>query len=383
VDAILGDCSLETLRRRTSYKWRTYAPDVLPAFIAEMDFDAAEPVKDAIRAAVAAGDFGYPHKGELGDAFREYASDRLHWRPDAALIFPVPDVMTGICEVIQAITQPGAGIVINPPVYAPFFFRLELSGRKLVEAPLRPGPDGRYDLDLDRLDDALRQPGVGAYLLCNPHNPVGRVWSREDLTAVAEACGRRGVPLLVDEIHAPLVLPGAAHVPLQTVDHPAARSAVVFSSASKGWNIPGLKCAVAVAGDDQMAAVLEQRWDALLASHLGVLASVAAFRDGRPWLDAVTDQIAANSRLLTTLLAEHLPGARYRPPEASFLAWIDCRELELGDDPAAAFLEAGKVALAPGPDFGREGRGYARLNIGTSPELMAEAVRRMAAVVAG
>jgi cystathionine beta-lyase len=382
VDAILGDCSLENLRRRKSHKWRTYPPDVLPAFVAEMDFDPAEPVKEAIRAAVSAGDFGYPHKGDLGEAFREYASDRLHWRPDAGLIFPVPDVMTGICEVIQAITGPGAGIVINPPVYAPFFFRLELAGRKIVEAPLLAGPDGRYDLDLDRLDDALRQPGVGAYLLCNPHNPLGRVWSRQELTAVAAACGRRGVPVLVDEIHAPLVLPGAAHVPFQTIDHPAARSAVVFTSASKGWNIPGLKCGIAVAGGPEMAALLEQRWDALLASHLGVLASVAALRDGRPWLDAVTSQIDANTRLLTTLLAEHLPGARYRQPEASFLAWIDFRELELGDDPAAAFLSAGKVALASGPDFGREGRGFARLNIGTSPELMAEAVRRMAAVVA-
>ena len=383
VDPILGDCSLDNLRKRKSHKWRTYPPDVLPAFVAEMDFDPAEEIKDAIRAALAAGDLGYPDKGDLGEAFAEFAADRYGWSPDPDLTFAIPDVMTGIAEVIQSITEPGAAVVINPPVYAPFFFRLQLAGRRIVEAPLLASADGSYDLDLDALDAALRRPEVGAYLLCSPHNPLGRVWSREQLTQIAELCDRRGVPVLVDEIHAPLVLPGAVHVPFHTVDHPAARMAVVFSSASKGWNIPGLKCGIAVAGSPEAAAVLRQRWDALLASHLGVLASVAALRNARPWLDAVVSQIAANTGSLSALLAEHLPGVRYRPPEASFLAWVDCREMELGDDPAAAFLATGKVALAPGPDFGSQGCGFARLNIGTSPELIAEAVRRMATVTAG
>ena len=383
MDAILGDCSLEHLRKRTSHKWRTYAPDVLPVFVAEMDFDPAEEIKDAIRAALTAGDLGYPHKGELGEAFAEFAADRLGgWTPAPDLIFAIPDVMTGIAEFIQAITGPRGGVVINPPVYAPFFFRLELADRRIVQAPLAAA-DGSYELDLDALDRALREPGVGAYLLCNPHNPVGRVWSRDQLTAIADLCDRRGVPVLVDEIHAPLVLPGARHVPFHTLDHPAARRAVVFTSASKGWNIPGLKCGIAVAGDQRAAAILDQRWDALLGSHLGVHASIAALRNARPWLDAVVRQIEANTRLLGTLLPEHLPGARYRPPEASFLAWIDCREMELGDDPAAEFLARGKVALSSGPDFGTEGLGFARLNIGTSPELIGEAVRRMALAVTG
>jgi cystathionine beta-lyase len=378
VDPILGDCSLERLRARTSHKWRTYPADVLPAFVAEMDFDPAEPIKDAIRAALAAGDLGYPHKGDLGAAFAEFASDRLGgWSPDPDLIFAIPDVMTGIAEVVQAITPAGGGVVINPPVYAPFFLRLELAGRRIVQAPLAAA-DGRYELDLAELDRALREPGVRAYLLCNPHNPLGRVWSREELTAIASLCDHRGVPVLVDEIHAPLVLPGAEHVPFHTLGHPKARRAIVFTSASKGWNIPGLKCGIAIAGDQSAAAILAQRWDALLASHLGVHASVAAFRCARPWLDAAVAQIDANGRLLTTLLAEHLPGARYQRPQASFLAWIDCREMELGDDPAAEFLARGRVALSSGPDFGSAGVGFARLNIGTSPELIAEAVRRMA-----
>ena len=380
MDPILGDCSLGSLRRRTTEKWRSYPPDVLPAFVAEMDFDPAESVKDAVRAALAAGDLGYAHKGELGEAFAEFATDRLGgWSPDPELVFAIPDVMTGITEVIQAITEPGAAVVINPPVYAPFFFRIELAGRRIAEAPLAGASDGRYELDVDALRRALGQPGVGAYLLCNPHNPVGRVWSREQLTEVADLCDRRGVPVLVDEIHAPLVLPGSEHVPFHTLEHPAARRAVVFTSASKGWNIPGVKCGIAIAGQQHSAAILARRWDALVPGQLGVHASVAALRSARPWLDAVVAQIAANTRVLTALLAEHLPGARYREPQASFLAWIDFREMELGDDPAAEFLARGKVALSHGPEFGSQGRGFARLNMGTSPELIAEAVWRMSA----
>jgi cysteine-S-conjugate beta-lyase len=379
MDAILGDCSLDTLRRRTSHKWRTYPPDVLPAFVAEMDFDIADPIKDAVRARLDAGDTGYAYKGELGEVFAEFAAERLGgWSPDPDLVFAIPDVMTGIAEVVQSITKPRATVVISPPVYAPFFFRIELAGRRIAEAPLTE-TDGRYELDVDVLDHVLTQPGVGAYLLCNPHNPVGRAWSRDELTGIAETCARRGVPVLVDEIHAPLVFAGSTHVPFHTLDHPAARQAVVFTSASKGWNIPGLKCGIAVTAGPDAAAVLAQRWDALLASHLGVHATIAALRDARPWLDAAVGQVDANARLLTELLGAQLPAARYSEPQASFLAWIDCRDLHLGDDPAATFLSRGRVALSPGPDFGSQGRGFARLNIGTSPELVTEAVRRMAA----
>jgi cystathionine beta-lyase len=384
VDPVLGDCSLTSLRKRNSHKWRTYPPDVLPAFVAEMDFDPAEEVKNAIRAALDAGDLGYPHKGELGEAFAEFAADRLGgWSPDPDLVFAIPDVMTGIAELIQALVRPGGGVVINPPVYSPFFFRLELAGRRVVEAPLAVSPDGSYDLDLDAIDRALTLPGTGAYLLCNPHNPVGRVWSREQLTAVADLCDRRGMPLLVDEIHAPLALAAAKHVPFHTLEHPAARRAIIFTSASKGWNIPGVKCGIAIAGDAESEAILRLRWDALLASNLGVYATVAALRGARSWLDAAAGQIDDNARLLTDLLAQYLPSVRYRRPQASFLAWLDCRDLGLGADPAAAFLSAGRVALSPGPDFGTQGSGFARLNIGTSPELLAEAVRRMAAALPG
>jgi cystathionine beta-lyase len=379
MDAMLGTCSLDALRQRKSFKWRTYPPDVLPAFVAEMDFDLAQPIKDAVAAALAISDCGYPHRGELGEAFAAYAAKRLRWSPDPEMVFPIPDVMTGIAEVLLATTQPGTAIVINPPVYAPFFFRLELIGRRLVQAPLHRDQGGRYDLDLDALDAALGADGVGAYLLCSPHNPVGRVWPREQLIAVADLCQRHSVPLLVDEIHAPLVFPGAEQVPFLSLDHEITQQTIAFCSASKGWNIAGLKCGVAIAGSARLAALLTERWEALLAAHLGVLATVAAFTQSLPWLDAMLQQLDENRLLLAGLLAEHLPAVGYWQPEASFLAWLDCRRLGLGDDPAAAFLERGRVALSPGPDFGTEGRGFARLNIGTFPELIEGAVLRMAA----
>jgi cysteine-S-conjugate beta-lyase len=381
VDPRLGTPSLDRLRKRTSEKWRAYPPDVLPAFVAEMDFDLAAPIVAAVTAALAAGDCGYAYKGELGEAFAAFAQKRLNWSPDPALVFAIPDVMTGIVVMIQALTTPRAGVVINPPVYPPFFERLRFADRRVVEAPLRRANDGRYDLDLEALDRALAGEGVEAYLLCSPHNPTGRVWSRQDLTSVADICLRRGVTLLVDEIHGPLVLPGAHQVPFGSLDHEMAARSITFSSATKAFNIPGLKCGVAVAGSAEHAAAASKHWEALQGGQVGVIASVAAFTESLPWLDAVLGQLDENRSLLSRLLAERLPGVRYVPPEASFLAWLDCRALGFGDDPARVFLDRGRVALSSGPGFGAPGAGFARLNMGTSPELMAEAVRRMAAAV--
>jgi len=372
---------VETLRKRKSHKWQAYPPDVLPAFVAEMDFDLAEPIVEAVRAALAIGDCGYGHQGELGEVFAAFAEKRLRWSPDPARVFAIPDVMTGIAEVIQAVTPEGAGIVINPPVYQPFFYRLRLAGRRVVEAPLRRLDDGRYDLDAEALDRALAADGVHAYLLCSPHNPTGRVWSRQQLLTAADLCQRHGKALLVDEIHAPLVLPGAEQVPFLSLDHEMTERCVAFTSASKAWNIPGLKCGVAIAGSAELGAALDERWEALLPGQPGVPATIAAFARSLPWLDALGAQLDENRSLLVRLLADRLPGVGYVPPEASFLAWLDCRALGLGEDPAEAFLARGRVALSPGPGFGTQGQGFARLNMGTSPELIAEAVSRMAAAV--
>ena len=384
MDPLLGNCSLEELRQRRSFKWATYPPDVLPAFVAEMDFTLAGPITRAVTAALALGDSGYSHMGDLGEAFAQFAASRFGWAPDPALMFAIPDVMTGVSEVVDALVPPGAGIVVNPPVYPPFRFRFGYHGRHIIDAPLARGPDGRYRLDPDAVEAALSRPDAAAYLLASPHNPTGNVWSRADLEMVADACQRHGTMLLVDEIHAPLVLPGARFVPFLSLDHEITRapSTFMFTSASKGWNIPGLKCGVAVAAGPAGAKLLAERWEALLCGHLGVLGSVAAFTEGLAWLDAALAQLDENRALLSRLLAGHLPGVGYAAPQASFLAWLDCRDLGLGDDPAAVFLDRGRVALSHGPDFGAEGHGFARLNMGTSPELLHEAVRRIASAAA-
>jgi cystathionine beta-lyase len=381
VDGVLGPCSLEILKQRKSFKWRTYPADVLPAFVAEMDFDLAAQISEAVTAALAIGDSGYAHQGILGEAFCGFAAERLGWSPDPARVFAIPDVMTGLVEVVLAITPPGSAIVINPPVYPPFSFRFGFADRRIVTAPLIRDDQGRYDLDFGALDAALAEPGVAAYVLCSPHNPTGSVWSRAQLEAIGDICQRRGVVLLVDEIHAPLVLPGARFVPFLSLGHDIDARTFTFTSASKGWNIPGLKCGVAISGSDHGAALLKRRWEALLPSHLGVLGSIAAYQEAVGWLDAALAQLDENRWLLARLLSEHLPQVGYLPPQASFLAWLDCRALGFGDDPAAVFLDRGLLAVSPGPHFGAEGRGFARLNMGTSPALLEEAVRRMATAV--
>jgi cystathionine beta-lyase len=289
--------------------------------------------------------------------------------------------MSGVVALLTALTEPGAGIVVNPPVYAPFFSAIAETGRRVVEAPLARG-ETRWELDLDALEQAFGG-GAAAYLLCNPHNPTGRALAREELDAVAELAARYGVLVFADEIHAPLTLDGATHTPYVALGAEAAEHGLTLASASKAWNIAGLKCAVVVSGSDAGDALVAKLPETLRyhAGHLGVLASVAAFTHGGAWLDALLDRLDANRRLLATLLERELPAVRYAMPEAGYLAWLDCRELGLGDDPSVAFLERGRVALTSGPHFGTGGEGFARLNIGTSSALVEEAVRRMAATL--
>jgi len=269
--------------------------------------------------------------------------------------------------------------VINPPVYPPFFTALPESGCRVVEAPLARDGDG-YTFDLDALATAFRT-GARVHLLCSPHNPIGRVWTEAELRGVAELADRYGVLVLADEIHAPLVLPGSRHVPFATI---AGDRCVTFTSASKAWNLAGLKCAVAVTGGPDGRELLARLpWEARYrAGLLGVHAAVAAFTEGGPWLDALLAHLDRNRRLLGDLLAERLPEVVHRPPEASYLSWLDLSAYGLGDDPAQVLLERGRVALEPGPHFGRQGAGFARLNIGTSRSLLTEAVDRMAAALA-
>jgi cystathionine beta-lyase len=362
---------------RGSAKWAAFPPDVLPVWVAEMDFPLAEPVKAALLEAIERDDTGYlgPDLAGVPDAFAAFAERRLGWSVDAEQVSVTTDVMVGIEELLRVLTEPGAGVVITPPVYPPFFADVRHAGREVVEAPLA----GDH-LDLGAIERGF-EAGAQAVLISNPHNPLGRVWTGGELAALADLAAEHGAWVISDEIHAPLVLSGASHVPFLQVSETAAARGFALTSASKAFNLAGLKLGLIVtasgAARDRVARMsVESHWRA---GYLGAIAAEAAFREGDEWLDDVLDTLDGNRRLLAELLAERLPGVGYTPPQASFLAWLDCRALGLGDDPAAAFLERGRVALSRGLDFGAQGAGYARLNIGTTPELIAEAVARMAA----
>lgn len=372
---------LEELRRRTSMKWQVYPPDVLPLWVAEMDVDLAEPIVRAVTDAMRRGDTGYPRGAAYQEAFSDFAAQRWGWRPEPARMRLVTDVMLGIVEALRLLTEPGDAVVVNPPVYPPFVGYTEYAGRRVLPVPL--GVDLR--LDLPALEAAFAGadggPRPAAYLLCNPQNPTGTVHTADELAAVARLADRYGVRVIADEIHAPVELPGASFVPYLSV--PGSERGVVLLSASKAWSLAGLKSALLVAGEGAASDLARVPYEASGGvSHLGVIAHVAALRDGVPWLDALLAGLARNRALLGDLLAEHLPAAVYHPPQATYLAWVDCRGLDLDVEPARAFLHTGRVALNSGPSFGDGGDGHVRVNLATSPAVLEEAVRRMATVLA-
>jgi cystathionine beta-lyase len=372
------DLDLERLRRRRSQKWSTYPPDVLPAFVAEMDFPLASPVKRALVEAVELDDCGYAALDGLPGALAAFAAARMAWTVEPERVSLAGDVMAGAMVALELVTAPGDRVVINTPVYSPYFSILAEFRRRIAEAPLRRTPGG-WALDLDAVEAAFAS-GARAYLLCSPHNPTGTVFDRADLVAVADLARRHGVAVISDEIHAPLALPGAVHTPYVSLGDELCAGAVSVVSASKAWNVAGLKCALVVAGDrgigDRLAAAPADVTDR--AGLLGVVATAAALREGGPWLDALLAHLDRNRALLGDLVAARLPGVVCAAPQASYLAWLDCTALGLGDDPSRTFLERGRVALSPGPRYGAQGKGFARLNFGTSGALLTEIVERMA-----
>lgn len=396
----LEQIDLTGLRARTSTKWRRHPPDVLPLWVAEMDCTLADPVVRVLHDAVARGDTGYASGSrEYVEALAAFAADRWAWDGvDPARAALVPDVMLGIVEVLRLVTGPGDAVVVDPPVYPPFYAFVEHDGRRVVEAPL--GSEGR--LDLDALDEAFSRARAGggraAYLLCNPHNPTGAVHTRAELEGVAALAREHGVRVVADEIHGPLVLPGATFTPYLSVA--GADDAFAVTSGSKAFNLAGLKAAVALAGPGAVADLARLPEEVGHGpSHLGVLAHTAGFAEGGPWLDALLGALDERRSLLGDLLAVHLPDVRWLPGEGTYLAWLDCRPLDLpggggagtGDGPgivtdlagpARFFLDEARVALSSGHVFGSGGGGHVRLNTATSRVVLTEAVERMGRAVA-
>lgn len=377
----LSRLTLDQLRRRTSVKWRTYPDDVLPLWVAEMDVTLADPVRRALVEAAERGDTGYSSPDVYAPAMQEFALARWGWQVEVEHTRLVPDVMQGVVQVLRLVTEPGDPVVVNSPVYPPFYAFVEHDGRRVVESPL--GPDGRLDLaDLERTFARLTQDGGRAsYLLCSPHNPTGAVHTRSELLEVARLAGEYGVRVVADEIHAPVVYPDATHHPYLSL--PGTEDAFALLSASKAWNLPGAKAALAVAGAaaaEDLRRMPEEVGHG--ASHLGVLSHVAALREGGDWLDDLLAGLDDNRRRLVDLLDKHLPDVRYRMPDGTYLAWLDCRPLGL-ENPGKVFLKEGRVALQRGSDFGTGGEGFVRLNFATSPDILEEAVVRMGAAVSG
>jgi cystathionine beta-lyase len=370
---------LDLLRKRRSAKWQTYPADVLPLTVAEMDFALAAPVAEALHEAVERSDAGYAMAVPgLGRAVAAFAASRWSWDVDPMSVTAVLDVGVGVVELLRLLIRPGDAVVISPPVYPPFFDWVPEAGARLLEVPLAHDAAG-WRLDLAALEAAFATHPA-AYVLCNPHNPVGRVHTADELAALVRLARIYQVAIVSDEIHGPLVLPGATFTPLLTVPG-AAEVAVSVLSASKAWNLAGLKCAVVVTAAPRMAAVTgrfppDARWRI---GHFGVIAAVAAFTAGEPWLDQLLATLDHRRALLSDLLRERLRMLTWHPPEATFLAWLNCAALGPDNQARERFLDHGRVALEPGLRFGAAGSGYARLNFATSADILDQATAQMAA----
>lgn len=350
--------TLAELRERRSIKWQLYPPDVLPLWVAELDVPLADCVTGALQQAVARGDTGYAAPFRLGNAFAGFARRHWDWTVDPARCIPVADVMTGVVEALKVLTEPGDRVVICPPVYHPFFDVPPLVGRPVEPVPLVDGA-----LDLPGIDVALGG-GAKAVLLSSPHNPTGRVWSPEELDQLDQVVRRHDAVVLADEVHAPLTLPGATFTPYARTP----RRAAVLTSASKAFNLAGLKCAVLVAGDDEVWRALQQvpAEVSYKVGHFGALANEVALTDGDPWL---ADLVGHLDRM-RALVVDALPD-QVTVPQASYLAWLRFPD----ERPAERLLREQRIALSEGADFGQTH--HARLNFGTTTEVLTEALRRL------
>ncbi|MGH8951183.1 MAG: MalY/PatB family protein [Acidimicrobiia bacterium] len=367
----------ERLRSRGGLKWTFYDEDVLPAWVAEMDFAPAPAVSRALHEAVDKGLTGYPYpeaEQALATAAVDFWADWLDWKVEPSWVFPAPDVIAGIGRAIEHLTRPGSPVVLHTPVYFPFFSMVEQAGRDLIEVRCQPDDDGRYTLNLAGIDRALDE-GAGSVVLCNPWNPTGRCLTESELADLLEVAGRHDARVISDEIHAPITYSGARHVPLATLD---SDRTVTVTAASKAWDLPGLKCAQVVLtnGNDR------EKWERQYAPYqvgvgtFGLLAGIAAYSDGVNWLEQTLKTLESTRDLLASLVEEHLPGAGFSPPEGTYLAWLDLSGYDV-DDPAEFLLERARVALMGGGPFGTGASRHVRLNFATDPAILTMIMERM------
>ena len=367
-------------RRHTeSVKWNWFSEDVLPMWVADMDFRSPEPVIDALRARVEHGIFGYgwPPEG-LKEAIQAHLANRHNWQVAEKEIDFISGVVTGFNHAIYSLTEPGDKVLIQTPVYPPFLAAPEQAGRERVISPLVRLPDGNYEIDFEDFE-AKAASGVKLFILCSPHNPVGRVFTREELTRMAEICLAHDVLICSDEIHADLVFSGAKHIPIASLSPEIAANTVTYFAPSKTFNVAGLSTSVYVT---QCAALRDrlQHSMTMLLGHpniFGTRAALAAYRDSQDWLDEVLIYLEGNRDFLVDYVRSELPGISIWKPEGTYLAWLDCRGMDLSITPYQFFLEKAKVGLNDGADFGDGGEGFVRLNFGCPRALLKEGLERM------
>ena len=378
--------NLAELHTHRSEKWRGFPNDVLPLPVAEMDFPVAEPIKAMLTEMVAHSDLGYLGPiPELGLGFKKFAAERWGWDVDEKQVRLATDVGVAVVEILRVFTQPGDSILISSPVYHNFYTWINETRLTLVDAPFeRTGDEATnpWVINWDSIEKAYAS-GIKVHLLCSPHNPLGFIYTKQDLIKIVALAKKHNVLIISDEIHAPLTFPGETFIPILSLGADAETVSVSVTAASKGWNIAGLKCAIIISQNAEMNSKLSKLAPAMhyRASLLGGFATAVAFADSGVWLDTVIAQLDHNRHLIKDLLAEKLPSVRYHLPQNSYLAWLDVESLNLGVDPSVTLIEKGRVAFSPGHGFGKQCDQYVRLNFATSPEIITEAIDRIARAV--
>jgi len=382
---VIDATTVAELRARGSVKWTVPGPSGFGAGVAEMDFGAAPAILDALAGLSRDAKFGYlpsPLADELAAACAQFQRTRYGWEVDPAQVRHTPDVLRALQIAITCFSRPGSPVILPTPAYMPFLAVPPFLGREIIQVRMRADDAGFFTLDLDAIDDAFRRGGH-LLIFCNPYNPLGRVFTVDEMAELTGVVDDRGGRVFADEIHGPLVYPGNRHIPYASTSDAAAAHTLTATSASKAWNLPGLKCAQVILGSEAH----RRHWDELAffathgASNPGVVANIAAYTRGGQWLDDVVGYLDDSRRLLAGLLTRHLPQVRYRPPDGTYLAWLDCTALDLPGSPGELVTDRAHVTVVDGPAFGAGGAGKFRVNFATPQPIMAEMVERMAAVL--
>ena len=371
---------LSELKKRSSSKWRRFAPDVLPMHVAEMDYDIADTIKALLAEKIANSDLGYTGPvPEVAEGFVKFASQRWGWQVDTKQVRLSTDVGVSAVEILRALGKHGEKVVINSPVYSSFFEWIPEVGLEIHDVPLIPAEE-TWNLDLAPLEAAFKA-GAKFYLICHPHNPIGKVFTEAELVAIADLAKRYGVVVISDEIHAPLTFNDVEFVPYLKVSDAAKETGVCITAASKSFNVAGLKASVIVTDSTLMHEKLKALPAALhwRSGLLGAFAMGEAFTNCGDWLDSAIGANLASRELLGELVAKHLPSVKYWVPESGFLAWLDVSSLNIGVNPAARIIEEQRVAFVPGRDLGKEYDQFVRINFACHPDSLERAIQALAA----